>query len=210
MVEDYQKILKYYGKHLVLSNPSDSEFVGWSSKKSQETRWGRLILNYPIDNCSVLDVGCGIGDFFQYLLLQGKYLDIDYVGIDINTIMIKEAVRKHPSATFLNGPLSRLIEYGASDMPNKWDYVFASGVFTVKVEDNYSHIQQNIEHLCGLANKHVAFNFLDTFTDDAIRDPDLYYYDRIKLLDYVKDKWDGYIITGHENGESDSTIHVRV
>ena len=95
-------------------------------------------------------------------------------------------------------------------MPNKWDYVFASGVFTVKVGDNDSHIQQNIDHLCGLANKHVAFNFLDTFTDDAIRDPDLYYYSRVKLLGYVKDKWDGYLITGHENGESDSTIHVRV
>ena len=208
MIEDYQKILKYYGKHLILSDPSSSEFVGWSSKKSQETRWGRLILNYPINNCSVLDVGCGIGDFFPYL--QERYSDIDYVGIDFNTVMIKEAVRRYPDATFLNGPLSRLVECGASDLPSKWDYVFASGVFTVKVGDNDSHIQQNIDHLCELANKHVAFNFLDTYTDDAMRDPDLYYYSKAKLLDYVKDKWDGYLITGHENGESDSTIHVRV
>ena len=225
MTEDYQRILKYYGKHLILSDPSDSRFVGWSSGVSQERRWDNLVLDHPLDNCSVLDVGCGVGGLFGYLQ---KYSNISYVGIDINTTMIKEACRKSPDTAFLNGSLSRLAEFGAAGLPSKWDYVFASGAFTVKldksslwdatsvdgdsltIDKNMAYITQGIEDMCELANKHVAFNFLDDTTEWKYRHPKLYYYNRDELLNHVRNKWDGYLVTGYENEESDSTIHIRL
>ena len=207
MIEDYQRILKYYGKHLILTDSSDSRFVGWASKDTQENRWSQLVLDHDLDGCSVLDVGCGVGDFLGYLQ---KYSDVSYTGIDINTMMIREACRKNPDGTFLNGSLSRLAEFGVSGLPTSWDYVFASGTFTIKVDDNNSHIRRGIENLCELANKHVAFNFLDDTTETQYRDPNLHYYNRDELLNYVRTKWDGSLITGYENEESDSTIHIRL
>lgn len=225
MIEDYQRILKYYGKHLILTDSSDSRFVGWSSKDAQENRWNQLVLDHNLDGCSVLDVGCGVGDLLGYLQ---KYSDISYTGIDINTTMIKEAYRKNPDAAFLNGSLSRLAEFGVAGLPSKWDYVFASGAFTVRldkpslwdttsvdddslaIDKNMAYITQGIEDMCKLANKHVAFNFLDDTTEWKYRHPKLYYYNRDELLNHVRNKWDGYLVTGYENEESDSTIHIRL
>ena len=190
-----------------MTDSSDSRFVGWSSRDTQKNRWDQLVLDHNLDNCSVLDVGGGVGDFFGY---HQKYSNVSYVGIDINTIMIREAARKYPDTTFLNGRLSRLAEYGVGGVSDKWDYVFASGVFTVKVDENIAHLKKGIEHMCDLAKKHVAFNFLDDTTEWKYRDPGLCYYNSDDLLNHVKDKWDGYLVTGYENEESDSTIHIRL
>ena len=47
-----------------MTDSSDSRFVGWSSRDTQKNRWDQLVLDHNLDNCSVLDVGCGVGDFF--------------------------------------------------------------------------------------------------------------------------------------------------
>lgn len=48
---------------------------------------------------SVLDVGCGFGELFEYLP------QVQYVGIDSSKAMLKRAIDKFPKACFLKGNL---------------------------------------------------------------------------------------------------------
>ena len=41
--------------------------VGWGSKKTQNIRFENIYKYFKKENFSVLDVGCGLGDFYDFL-----------------------------------------------------------------------------------------------------------------------------------------------
>ena len=41
--------------------------VGWGSKKTQKIRFENIYKYFDKNNFSVLDVGCGLGDFYLFL-----------------------------------------------------------------------------------------------------------------------------------------------
>ena len=71
---------EYYIKNKIRSNFKHLE----KSKK-------KILLKENINNHSVLDIGCATGDFF--LALKEKF-NINYTGIDIDPICIRNAKKK--------------------------------------------------------------------------------------------------------------------
>jgi SAM-dependent methyltransferase len=75
---------------------------------------------------SVLDVGCGVGDFYPFL--QGAAPSAQYHGMDISPAMVRRASERFPEGRF---EVADLLE-GPAEM--RWDHVVAFGVFNVRLE----------------------------------------------------------------------------
>ena len=61
-----RKIEKYYEASLTKFK-SGSNAVNWKDKKTQELRFEKLCEVGNLKNKKVLDVGCGLGEFYNYL-----------------------------------------------------------------------------------------------------------------------------------------------
>lgn len=121
--------------------------VGWKSKESQEIRFKVFNEIGELKGKSILDVGCGLGDFYNYLK------DVNYTGVDIVPEMLVAAKKKYPLARFLD------------KIPNEeFDYVFESGIFNLP-DPNWDEIMVDTlmemwEH-CKIA---MGVNFLSSYT----------------------------------------------
>lgn len=73
--------------------------LGWGSDEQQSYRFAQVLRATVLDGKSVLDIGCGFGDFFSSCSDVGCRLK-DYTGWDINPDLIAEAKRQHPSSSF--------------------------------------------------------------------------------------------------------------
>ena len=80
-----------------------------AAKELREDRLTRKALRRIIaPGASVLDLGCGTGWVLENVPL-GDGWEGRYVGIDISAKMLECAQKKFPQATFVHGPMSRLV-----------------------------------------------------------------------------------------------------
>ncbi|UCE36855.1 MAG: class I SAM-dependent methyltransferase [Thermoplasmata archaeon] len=86
---------------------NDHEKVGYSSKKSMSYRYNICLSNIEIkENMSMVDVGCGVGNFEEFL--SENYGNINMFGIDPSPNMVKVARQKNLPAEFFLGDIIRL------------------------------------------------------------------------------------------------------
>lgn len=154
-VQRYESRLNEYGY--------SPKTLGWGNTGRQEVRF--FILSEHIlkfSECSILDVGCGFADLYEYLIgcgWRGKY-----TGVDIVPGLLAVAKKKHPD-----------INVKISDVSNKeevknlgnFDFVVASGIFNAKIKEqsNIEHIESSIRNMFGLCNKGVFIDFMSTSVD---------------------------------------------
>lgn len=68
---------------------NDVRTLGWGSKEQQNKRFNEFKKHIKnINETSIVDFGCGFGDFYKYL---GEESCLKYIGIDINQDLIKES-----------------------------------------------------------------------------------------------------------------------
>ncbi len=142
IVEKYTKLVGKYG----LSYRT----LDWGSQKSQQLRFKILSEIAPLEGTSVLDVGCGLCDFYEYL--QNKGINANYYGIDITPNMVKKAQQRFPGVTI---ELKDIVL--SNDLPS-FDYVVASGIFYLL--PSVRHVEDIIKAMFSVARLGVAFNSL--------------------------------------------------
>lgn len=138
------KIIKKHYNYLNLSNTFKNGH--WNSKHQQLLRYNEL-LKYTTNNNTIIDYGCGYGDICTSI-------DKDkYLGIDINDFMIKNNLVKYPDYSFL------LIN-DIKQVPNNYDWIICSGVFTVHTSDNlFYNIIDNLLDKCNIG---ISFNLFES------------------------------------------------
>jgi cyclopropane fatty-acyl-phospholipid synthase-like methyltransferase len=186
--EMYNKYLSFYNDEL--TNPS---MVGWLNKFDQDIRFN-ILLNIGVkNNDSVLDYGCGLGHLVDYTVSNN--LIIKYKGIDINPNYIKLCNRRLPDYQFELGDIDKETD--------SYDWVLASGVFTVKI--NYEDMFDKINKAYTISNKGVAFNALlpnEEFTNYGFNT-----FDPLTILSNLKQIYDNvYLIRGYT--DDDFTIYI--
>lgn len=96
----------------------------------------------------VLDIGCGIGRWGEYLLEQGLY----YVGIDASQHMIKMAqdnLMNFREKKLMTGTFQRLKEsLRCIEELRKFDKIFVNGVFMYLNDVDYYQALQDMYSLC--------------------------------------------------------------
>ncbi len=120
---DREKLIKIYNKSLK-NYGDDARSVHWRTE-SQLYRFNVLSEIDNLENASILDVGCGKGDLFGFLLAKG--FRGSYEGIDINKNLVQLARKKYPNAKF------RVVDITKARKIKMYDYILVSGMFNNKI-----------------------------------------------------------------------------
>jgi SAM-dependent methyltransferase len=144
---------KYYKTQLHQHHEPEKR-VGWKTIESQRVRFEALTWVAPMKKSKILDVGCGLGAFWGYL--KEQEIPVHYTGIDLFPNVIQEAKKLYPDAHFEARHLL------ARPYPARsFDYSFLSGVFNVKVQDNWAYMRAMLKQVLRQTKKAVAFNALN-------------------------------------------------
>jgi cyclopropane fatty-acyl-phospholipid synthase-like methyltransferase len=130
----------------------------WGSPESQSVRFDVFLSHLSLGGSSLLDVGCGFGDFWAYAREKNVHFS-RYLGIDFNDRVLEAARRRHQGAEFA------LMNILKEDPPFRPDYIVASGIMAVNLDRYHEymlHIFKRFRDLCGAA---FALNFLSTCSD---------------------------------------------
>ena len=130
-----------------------------------------------IGNGSVLDYGCGCGDFFSFLQENNK--NNIYFGVDANEKFIKICKNKFPKTKF------ETCNFDGSLSENKiFDFIIANGVFTVRneiTEHNMKKILITImSNLFNYCNIGICVNF--KFTQPENKKENLFYISSCEII----------------------------
>lgn len=155
--QEQPNIKKFYAKHFEKFG-SGAAAAAWHDQFSQEIRFSALTLAGDLDNKKILDVGCGLGDFYGYL--QQQKIPVTYTGIDFTEPLIDSAKKKYPDGTFICD------DFFSHNFDRTFDYVMASGTFNVLVLEPETYIKQAISRMFNLANHAVALNLLSSYAPE--------------------------------------------
>jgi len=138
------KNIEVYNKFLSKYKGDRSSSVAWEADNSQIKNF-ELVSNHIKSGDSLLDFGCGMGDFILHLDNQNIQLS-DYLGVDINKNYISIAKDTYKNYDF------KLIK-DANEINKKFDIVCAIGVFTWYIDKD--EFIETINKLHDLCNKKV-------------------------------------------------------
>ncbi len=129
--------------------------LDWASPETQLVRFKVLCDSVDLDGRSLLDVGCGLGDLWDYL--KSREIAAAYTGVDLLPEMVAKASARHPEARFVTGDV-----FGAHNPfpPESFDVAFCSGIFNLNLGNNADFLGDAIERLLELAGEAAVFNLL--------------------------------------------------
>lgn len=167
--EYYLPRLKTYG----IYSPA---CVSWNSKASQELRFEVIAKIFPKkqEKFSLIDIGCGVGDLYNFLQSKG-YKNVDYLGVDIIPEMVAAAQLKFPGIKFM------VADFMNTDWQKKADYLVCSGTLNMVFGDHNQHqkyVRDFIGKMFQMSDKGIAFNLLSIEGKHEFEeDPRFYYAD---------------------------------
>lgn len=174
----------------------------WGSQKSQEIRFA--VLSSMIrskENFSILDVGCGLADYYRFLLSKG-FKKIRYTGLEYNPDFVCEASKRYPEITIYKEDLV----YHSKHRNRHYDYIVASGIYNLG--DDRQDVLQRVERdmRCARRLVRVAFagNFLSEHADT--RDAFSLYYDPSLILNMGRSIFGRYVRLYHDYLPHDFTV----
>lgn len=206
MTINLKSIDKYYTNKLKTFGDSPKA-VDWKNKESQYIRmqaYDSLFCNDKNNKkpITILDYGCGKGDYFEYL--QKRIKHFHYIGVDISKEMITFAKKKFQKEK--NCQFFQTIEI--INIPI--DYSIANGTFTVclkhKKKEWFEYIYEQIDKLYAISSKGVGFNLMTSYVD--FRVPHLFYYSPSKMFNLMKKKY-GHVDVIHSYPLYEYTILIR-
>lgn len=127
----------------------------WGSQESQRARYQVLMDHLPLHGASVLEVGCGFGDFLDYAAERGVQ-PRRYLGVDLSARIVAGAQARHPQAEFA------VLDVLHSDPPLRPDFVIASGIMAVAVDGYDEYVLGTLRRFQALAGRGFGLNFLST------------------------------------------------
>ncbi len=177
--------------------------VDWNSEASQTVRFE--VLSKVIQDethFSMLDFGCGFGSMYDYF--KSNYPAFQYLGFDISEKMIQSALVKY---NVENAKFTTILPI------EKRDYVVASGIFNVRLENSeedwLAYIIETLKTINNLSIKGFSFNVLTKYSDAAFMKEYLYYADPLFLFNYCKKHFSNNVALLHDYTLYEFTIIVR-
>jgi SAM-dependent methyltransferase len=155
IIQSYEKLYELYGV--------SPKSLGWTKGK-QEIRFFQLTRNLNLDGKSILDVGCGFGDFAGFLI-KNSVKDFKYYGIDLVPKFISDAKNIYSNSNsyihFIND------DFLKHSFDQSFDYVISSGAFNLDLKnfDGYSYVAESLSKMYELSRVAVTADFLSDKVD---------------------------------------------
>lgn len=157
------------------------EGVDWKSRAAQEEAFS-IFANAIPPAASVLDVGCGLAHFGDFLRRIGH--TGAYTGIDISEKMVAAARERNPELDVRR--LDLLADGGIP--PESYDFVVACGVFTEHFEIPFGEFEEFVRRLVArmfeVCRVSAAFNLLTDQVD--FRVDRLHYANPVAYLEWAR------------------------
>ena len=176
--EEQQRIIQRYNERLNELGETP-QALGWRDNQQQQLRFKVLAGIGSLQGASVLDIGCGFGDLLDYLTTSGPF-EVSYTGTDLNPAIIEVARKRHlqSQARFL--VTADLSQFDTASL----DYVFLSGLFNFKIQNNIGFMHETVRESFRIARKGVAFNLLGSYVD--FKERHLFYHQEQEVFDFAK------------------------
>jgi cyclopropane fatty-acyl-phospholipid synthase-like methyltransferase len=173
-------------------NSPDFKSLGWGSSESQLVRF-KVLSEIPgfETGDSVLDVGCGHGDF-------STFFDSNYKGIDIRESVINISKQKYQKSRFDTKTIFEETE--------RFDWIFGSGIFGFRHDDWTNYVTEHLKRMYELSNKGFAVNFLSILSSGK-KDMDMMYSDPKEISGVVSSLTSKFIIR-HDYRPNDMTVYI--
>lgn len=161
-------------------------------------RYEELTKIGDLNGAEILDIGCGIGGFYEYCVQDKAISDIKYKGIDLVEGMIELARSKYPEVEF---ETSNILE---KKIDKSYDYIIFCGVFNVCMDDEYMMrmLSEAFEH----CKKGMAFNFISAYVN--FREQEMAYHDPVKVLQFCIEKLSPKVRINHHYNKCDVSVFV--
>ncbi|WP_395450913.1 class I SAM-dependent methyltransferase [Aminobacter sp. UC22_36] len=179
--------------------------VDWNGELSHHVRHHQFLrLLAPDPAASVLDLGCGYGDFLVFLRQSGH--NGQFIGYDVSSAMIAEAERLHGIGE------DRLWHVGA-EPTEPADYATASGILNVKGEiptaEWDAYVRDTMLLLGRSSRRGFAANMLSLSSDPEKRRSNLHYVDPTEMLRFCMQHFGRSVALLQDYGLYEFTIIVR-
>jgi len=173
MMNEQDKMIKWYNDSLDKFGPDDFRAMTWSDKegKSARERYKKMDEIVDFKNSTIYEVGCGWGSFFDF-----GFTCKEYYGIDVNEKLLEIAKNKYPDKNFSNIPT----------FSGDYDVAIASGVAGNRggPARHPSLLKSFLEHMLANAKK-VVINFPSTWA--TIRTDNIEYFSPEQTLSIALD-----------------------
>lgn len=174
LVERYSTRLAKFG--------DDPRTLGWDKRESQQARFGVAVDSFDFAGRSVLDVGCGLADFHDFLEERGMKPS-SYTGCDINPDLLERCRQRQPDCAF---HLANLL---VDDVPGgPFDVVTLFGVVNFRFAEfsNEDFARGMMRRAFEHCREAMVMDMLTGTNDLAYPKEDfVYYYDPAEMLRYA-------------------------
>jgi SAM-dependent methyltransferase len=179
--------------------------VDWNGVDSHQTRHRQFLRLFDgATDASIIDLGCGFGDFLRFLRAEGYRGR--FTGYDIAPEMIEKARELHGETEDSQWRIG-------AEPDDAADFAVASGIFNVKgdVPDAIwtRYVRQTIDVLAHAGRRGFAFNVLSLSSDPERRRPNLYYADPADMLAHCLSRYGRSVALLQDYGLYEFTIVVR-
>jgi len=200
-MDPYSKdqLLSFYNLHLKKFGDRP-EALRWTPQ-GQLKRYQMLADIAPVrdlNNATVLDYGCGTGDFYKFLKRRG--IHVKYTGVDINENFISLAKAKYPECTF------KVMNADDDQFEGFYDYIFICGVFNLQVPGVDDDLKNALVTLFKHCNKGLALSALSSHT--PIRDPELHFTSPEEMVKFSLENLSPSLALRHDRIQYDFTLYV--
>ncbi len=194
-----ERLLSFYNFHLKKFGDRP-EALRWTPQ-GQLKRYHMLADIAPaadLNNSTVLDYGCGTGDFYRFLKRRG--ISVRYTGVDINENFISLAKSKYPECTF------RVMNTDDEEPEGYYDYIFICGVFNLQVPGVDDDLKNALSILFKHCNKGLALNALSSHT--PVKDPELHFTSPEEMVKFSIENLSPSVALRHDRILNDFTLFV--
>lgn len=178
IINIYETRLRKYGDSV--------RTMGWRDKEQQCLRFKILAEIGDLNGTRILDVGCGFGDFYEFLIKRS--IKVDYTGYDISHRIIEVAKSKHPEIK----SKFKVKDILRERTNERFDYVMESGILNRRISDNIKYAKKIIARMFELCKIGVAVNMMTNYVD--YKEDSLYYYSPEEMFKFCKSLTKGVVL----------------
>lgn len=173
------KLLNFY-KNKFKKFGVDPRSLVWKTRGAAHQRFRQFWKEIDFNGKKVLDVGCGFGEFGNFL--TKRYKDVIYKGVDIVPEFIENGKKIYPELTLVS------LDYFKHPLPETYEIIICSGALNSNYGNkvkNMSFRKTAIRTMFCHSSKILAFNMAGSFPQlKNDKNNNVWYVDSLEILKY--------------------------
>lgn len=193
-----QELIDFYNRHL-RDFGDTPQAVRWTPEGQMRRYKDLLMAAGDLSGKTILDFGCGKGDFFGFLMDNG--ITASYWGVDVNDNLIELAQQKYPQARFV------VMDIEEETYDLRFDVVIAIGVFNLRVAGIEESVRHLLKKLFALCRESFHANFLTYYIPR--RNVELFYAKPEEILSFALTELSPAVTLRHVSEDFYLSVHKQ-